>query len=111
MTHIDMDDDEVSLKEFKSQLNKFRSFLRQVLLGIIVLLKRYTVLILLVAVAFTALGFYQYKFLRSYTSRASFTYIESQKKFYGEMADKLQDLIKTGSYKQVAKSLNLPLSQ
>jgi hypothetical protein len=111
MTHIDMDDDEVSLKEFKSQLNKFRSFLRQVFLGAVVLLRRYLVLILLLAIGFTAWGFYQYKYLRSYTSRASFTYIESQKKFYGEMADKLQDMIKTGSYKQVAKSLNIPLSQ
>ena len=109
--NLDNDEDEVSLKEFKSQLNSFRSFLRQIVWGVITLIRRYIILILLLAVGFGSLAFYQYKYLRSYTARASFVYIESQKRIYGEMIDKLQLMIKTGSYNQVAKSLNLPLSQ
>ncbi len=111
MTNVNHDDDEVSLQEFKSQLNSFRSFLRQLILGAFVLVKRYFILMLLLAIGFASLAFYQYKYLRSYSARSSYVYIESRKKVYGEMIDKLQEMIKTGSYRQVAKSLNLTLPQ
>jgi len=106
-------EDEVSFKEFKSQLNQFRSFLRQVLVGAFGIARKYVLLLLITALGFAALAFYQYKNQRFYKARSSYIYIESQKRVYGEMMDNLQEMIKTHSYEQVAKSLNisLPLAQ
>jgi hypothetical protein len=112
MMHSDFNqNDEVSLKEFKSHLNQSKHFLKQISLSIAVLVKKYFILLLLLGMGFAALAVYQYKYSRSYTAKASYLYIESQKKTYGEMVDKLGEMLKTRSYDRIAQALHISLPQ
>ncbi|RYZ32641.1 MAG: hypothetical protein EOP49_37220 [Sphingobacteriales bacterium] len=49
----------------------------------------------------------QYKDSKVFEAKASFIYIELQKKTYGEMLDKLQDMIEAKSYNRVADALSV----
>lgn len=104
-------DDELSFKDFKEQLRKLRLFLKSLLYLVGKNVRQYYLWIVFLLVGFTALGYYQYKNSKSFEAKASFVYIELQKKTYGEMLDKLQDMIKAGSYNKVAQALAIPVNQ
>lgn len=100
-------EDELSFSDFKKQMSGLRSFVRgTAVLALAALRRYYLAAILLLAVA-GFLGFREYRNSKSFEAKASFVYIELQKKTYGEMLDKLQDMIKAGSGNRVAEALGI----
>lgn len=73
--------------------------------------KRYFWLLLVLLAGFTVLGAYQYQKTKIFEAKASFLFSELQMKTYGEMVDKLQDMIKYKSYGRLATALKLPENQ
>lgn len=104
-------DDELSLQDFKQQLLQLRLFLNNLFRLAISYTKKYLILIAVLLVAFAILGYYKYKESRVFEAKASFVYQELQKKTYGEMLDKLDYMIQSGSYNKVANALSLTPEQ
>lgn len=104
-------DDELSLKDFKNQLHQLRLFLRSLLSLAWNNIRRYYLLMIVLFAVFAVVGYKQYKDSKVFEAKASFVYIELQKKTYGEMLDKLQDMIKAKSYNRVAEALAIPVDQ
>lgn len=104
-------DDELSLKDFKNQVHQLRLFLRGLLNLAWNNIRRYYLLMIPLLIVFAAIGYKQYKDSRVFEAKASFVYIELQKKTYGEMLDKLQDMITAGSYNKVAEALAIPIDE
>ncbi len=104
-------DDELSFQDFKQQLQQLRKFVRSVSLLLLRSVKRYYLLLIVLLIGCAALGYKQYQQSHVFEARSSYVYVELQKKTYGEMVDKLQDMIKAGSYNRLAASLQLPVAQ
>lgn len=104
-------DDELSFQDFKQQWQLLRKFLRSILGIAIRSIRRYYPLLLVLLAVFAVLGYYRYKGSKVFEARASYVYVELQKKTYGEMIDKLQDMIKSGSYNRLAGSLQISGAQ
>jgi len=100
-------DDELSFRDFKQQLLQLRLFLNNTLRLLTAYTKKYFVLVVILLIGFSALGYYKYKESRVFEAKASFVYQELQKKTYGEMLDKLDYMIQSGSYAKVAAALSL----
>lgn len=109
--NVPQQDDELSLKDFKNQLQQLRLFLRSLVKLAWDNTRRYYLLMIVLLAMFAVIGYKQYKDSRIFEAKASFVYIELQKKTYGEMLDKLQDMIKTKSYNRVAEALTIPIGQ
>jgi hypothetical protein len=110
MNDIDQDD-ELSFKDFKNQLHQLRLFLRSVLNLAKRNIRKYYLLMIPLLVIFAAIGYKQYQDSKVFEAKASFVYIELQKKTYGEMLDKLQDMIEAKSYNRVAEALAIPIDE
>jgi hypothetical protein len=110
-TGQEQDNEELSFKDFKKQAEQLRVFIRMIAGLLWRSIRRYAIVYLLLLAGFLAFGYYQYKAQKSFTAKASYIYSELPKKIYGEMMDKLQDMVKSGSYNQVARSLNMPPGQ
>jgi hypothetical protein len=104
-------DDELSFQDFKNQIRQLRKFLQGLLLVAGRSIKRYYLLLILLLAGVAALGYYQYKNSRVFEARTSYVYIELQKKMYGEMIDKLQEMILSGSRQRLAEALHLSPEQ
>ncbi|MFA6058772.1 MAG: hypothetical protein WC756_11285 [Taibaiella sp.] len=105
------DNDELTLKEFKSQLHQLRLFLRGLLNLASNNVRKYYLLMIPLFIIFAVIGYKQYKDGKVFEAKASFVYIELQKKTYGEMLDKLQDMIEAQSYSRVAEALAIPIDE
>lgn len=73
--------------------------------------QRYFWLLLVLLAGFAVLGVYQYQKSKVFEAKTSFLFSELQMKTYGEMVDKLQDMIKYKSYGRLATALKLPENQ
>lgn len=104
-------DDELSFGDFKNQLTQLRLFLRSIFAIALRYTKRYFVFVVILFAVFAALGYSQFKDSKVFEAKASFIYTELQKKTYGEMLDKLQDMIKAKSYNRVAAALSIPVEE
>ncbi len=104
-------DDELSFQDFKQQLQQLRKFLQSVFLLAGRSIKRYYLLLILLLAGCAALGYYQYQNSKVFEAKASYVYIELQKKTYGEMIDKLQEMVLSGSQQRLAEALQLPKEQ
>lgn len=113
MSHMeqDKDRDELSLHEFKNQFIQFRTFLQATGGVVLRTAKRYFLLFLLLFAVAMGAAYYQYIHQRFFKATASYVINELTPKTYGEMLDKLQDMILSGSYGQVASELNISLEQ
>lgn len=109
--NVPQQDDELSFKDFKNQLHQLRLFLRGALNLTWRNIRRYYLLMIPLLIIFAALGYKQYKDSKIFEAKASFVYIELQKKTYGEMLDKLQDMIEAKSYHRVAEALSIPVDE
>jgi hypothetical protein len=109
--NVPQQDDELSFKDFKNQLHQLRLFLRGALNLTRRNIRRYYLLMIPLLIIFAALGYKQYKDSKIFEAKASFVYIELQKKTYGEMLDKLQDMIEAKSYHRVAEALAIPTDE
>jgi hypothetical protein len=109
--NVPQQDDELSFKDFKNQLQQLRLFLRSILNLVGHNIRRYYLLMIPLLIIFAAFGYKQYKDSKVFEAKASFVYIELQKKTYGEMLDKLQDMIEAKSYNRVAEALAIPLDE
>jgi len=105
------DRDELSLHEFKQQLVQFRTFLQVTAGYVFRSAKRYFLLFLLLFIGAMGAAYYQYSHQRFFKATASYVISELTPKTYGEMVDKLQDMILSGSYRQVASELNISLAE
>lgn len=104
-------DDELSFKDFKNQLQQFRHFLRSLVHLAWQNIRRYYLLLIVLLAGFGFWAYREYKDSKIFEAKASFVYIELQKKIYGEMLDKVQDMIKAKSYNRVAEALGIPVDQ
>lgn len=105
------ENDELSLKDLKHQARQFRSFFLAVTRFAIQSFKRFYLVFFILLVAAMALGYYQYISQKSFTATSSYVYNELTKKTYGEMIDKLQEMVLSSSYHQLAAELQLPLQR
>jgi hypothetical protein len=104
-------DDELSFGDFKNQLKQLKLFLRSVLSRTFRYIRRYYLLLIILLGGFTYLAYKDFKDSKVFEAKASFVYIELQKKTYGEMLDKVQDMIKAKSYNRVAEALSISPEQ
>lgn len=104
-------DDELSFQDFKQQLQQLRKFLQSLLLVAGRSIKRYYLLLILLLAGCAAWGYYQYKNSKVFEARTSYVYIELQKKTYGEMIDKLQEMVLSGSRRRLAEALHISAEQ
>lgn len=104
-----LSDDELTLREISTYFGRLRFLIRYCTLRYIQGLKRYCQWMVLLALLITLMGGYFYLFpATNYEARASYSYTTLQKKVYGTMADKLNNLVLAGSYDQLAVVLGLP---
>jgi hypothetical protein len=106
-TGKEQDNDELSFKEFKSQFAQLQKFVVSVSKYVLRSLTRYYLLFILLCAGFLGLGYYQYISQTTFTATSTYVYTELSKKSYGEMIDKLEDMILSGSYRQVAEALKI----
>lgn len=104
-------DDELSFGDFKQQLQQLRLFLRGLFRLTFRNVRRYWALLLLLLIGCAALGHYKYKQSKVFEARTSYIYTELHKKTYGEMIDKLQEMIRVGSYNRLSDALQLSSEQ
>lgn len=104
-------DDELSFRDFRQQLQQLRIFLNNTLKLLTDYTKRYWLLVFILLAGFSGLGYYKYKESRVFEAKASFVYEELQKKTYGEMLEKLDYMVQSGSYGKVADALSLSREQ
>jgi hypothetical protein len=104
-------DDELSFGDFKNQLTQLRLFLRSTFAIAWRTTKRYAILVIILFAVFAVVGYKQYKDSKLFEAKASFIYSELQKKTYGEMLDKVEDMVKAKSYHRVASALAIPVEE
>lgn len=104
--------DEITLQEFNMQIRSVVIFIQSLIQFYFRGLRRYwllmTALLLLLAIG---IGSRYYNKTQVYTNKASFSYTELRRQLYGEMIDKLNDLVQTQSYTQLQKVLPRPIEQ
>jgi hypothetical protein len=106
-TEKEQNNDELTFREFKNQFGQLQKFVVSISRYILKSLTRYYLLFILLCVGFLGLGYYQYITQATFTATSSYVYNELSKKMYGEMIDKLEDMVLSGSYHQVAEALKI----
>lgn len=106
-TEKEHSNDELTLSEFKSQFQQLQKFVVSIAKYILRSLTRYYLLFILLCAGFLGLGYYLFISQKTFTATSTYVYNELSKKTYGEMIDKLEDMILSGSYHKVAEALKI----
>ncbi len=101
--------DNISLSNAKEYVKSMIIFYNYIRVFILSAIARYKILIIVIAGAGLIAGFAIAKSQGGYyQGSATITYITLNKKLYGEMLDKLNDLVHSNSYKALSAELKMP---
>lgn len=100
--------DELTLKEINNYLRQLRYFISYVAVHYLKGVRQHRLLMFTVALVVVAITVYLSRFsTMGFEAKATYTYNSLQKKVYGEMADKLDNLVQTHAYDKLAALLRI----
>jgi hypothetical protein len=103
---------ELSFRELKMAINYCRAFIRMGLLKSRRAIKSNFIILLALFILIMGYGFYRYVTRQAlFQGTASYVYTVLHKKVYGEMTDKLEQAIQSGSYSLASEKLDIPIAQ